>query len=70
MALTVISIRDKRATNTCRLINIFKRNQITQNNNFLNCILFWKQCKNDYTGQQQQQQQQQQQICCEAICDS
>ena len=39
--LTVIS-------NTCCLVNTFERNQITQNNDFLNCILFWKWGKNDY----------------------
>ena len=38
--LTVISIGEERATNTCCLINTFERNQITQNNDFLNCILF------------------------------
>ena len=49
IALTVVSIGEERATNTCRLINTFERNQITQNNDFLNCILFWKWSKNDYS---------------------
>ena len=40
IALTVVSIGEERATNTCRLINTYERNQITQNNDFLNCILF------------------------------
>ena len=39
-ALTVISTGEERATNTCCLANTFERNQITQNNDFLNCILF------------------------------
>ena len=48
MALTIISIGEERATNTCRLINTFERNQITRNNDFLNWILFRKWHKNDY----------------------
>ena len=40
MAMTAISTGEESATNTCRLINTFERNQITQNNDFLNCILF------------------------------
>ena len=48
MALTIISIGEERATNTCRLINTFEINQITRNNDFLNCILFRKWRKNDY----------------------
>ena len=40
MALTVISVGEERATDACRLINTFERNQITQNNDFLNYILF------------------------------
>ena len=42
MAPTVIQVGEERATDTCRLINAFERNQITQNNDFLNCILFSK----------------------------
>ena len=49
MALTIISIGEERVTNTCRLISTFERNQITQNNDFLNCILFRKWRKNDYS---------------------
>ena len=45
MALTIISIGEERATNTSRLINIFERNQITQNHDFLKCILLRKWCK-------------------------
>ena len=42
MAPTVIQVGEDKATGTCRLINTFERNQITQNNDFLNCILFSK----------------------------
>ena len=49
MTLPAISIGEERVTNTCRLINTFERNQITRNNDFLNCIIFRKWRKNDYS---------------------